>query len=367
VRRIRVVDGLQRGGLPLDVIGDALRTGLLSLDFVDQPSYDRFASHADVTFRALSEQTTVPLELLLVAREAMGSARPDPDDRVPETELRIIPYLQLVLAHGIAPASIERTLRVAGDGLRRLAETEADWWRSEVLEPLFRRGLPAAEVGQRTEEFATSVGPVTDDAIVALYHGQQAHSWLRNILEGFEGLLMRAGSFSRLEGPPAICFFDLSGYSRLTEEHGDAAAADLAGRVARLVQRVSAERGGKAIKWLGDGVMLYFGDPGPAVLAALDMMDEAAREGLPPAHVGLHAGPVLFQEGDYFGRTVNGASRIADHARRGEVLVSQEVVDASTVEGVVFDPIGEVELKGLVAPLSLYSVRRSGVSDADPG
>ena len=69
--------------------------------------------------------------------------------------------------------------------------------------------------------------------------------------------------------------------------------------------------------------------PGPAVLAALQMVQGVAGAGLPAAHVGLHAGPVLFQEGDYYGRTVNVAARIADYARPGEVLVTQEVVDAS--------------------------------------
>ena len=65
----------------------------------------------------------------------------------------------------------------------------------------------------------------------------------------------------------------------------------------------------------------------------------------PPAHVGLHAGPVLYQEGDYFGQTVNLSARIADYARQGEVLVSQAVVDASHDEGIA--DIGPVELKGV--------------------
>jgi len=73
------------------------------------------------------------------------------------------------------------------------------------------------------------------------------------------------------------------------------------------------------------------------VLAALDMREGVARDGLPPAHIGLHAGPVLFQEGDYFGRTVNVAARIADYARRGEILVTDDVVAASgSLEGVAF-------------------------------
>jgi adenylate cyclase len=80
--------------------------------------------------------------------------------------------------------------------------------------------------------------------------------------------------------------------------------------------------------------------------------------GLPPAHVGIHAGSVVFQGGDYFGRTVNVASRIADYARPGEVLVSQEVVDASDLWDVELNSIGPVELKGVSDPLRLHAVRR---------
>ena len=82
------------------------------------------------------------------------------------------------------------------------------------------------------------------------------------------------------------------------------------------------------MKWLGDGVMFYFPDPGAGVVAALDMSEGMEMHALPPAHVGIHAGPVVLHQGDYFGRTVNVAARIADYARPSEVLVSQEVVDA---------------------------------------
>jgi adenylate cyclase len=105
--------------------------------------------------------------------------------------------------------------------------------------------------------------------------------------------------------------------------------------------------------------MFHFRDPGPGVVAALEMVEGAEDAQLPPAHVGLHAGPVLFQEGDYFGRTVNVAARIADYARRGEVLVTDEVVQASAVNGVEFEPIGPVELKGLTEAVSLHVARRA--------
>jgi adenylate cyclase len=161
-----------------------------------------------------------------------------------------------------------------------------------------------------------------------------------------------------LHRPPAICFLDITGYTRLTEERGDEAAADLAARLATLVRRSSQEHGGQPVKRLGDGVMFYFREPSDAVLAALDMVEGVASHDLPPARVGLHAGPVVFQEGDYFGRTVNLAARIADYARPGEVVVSQEVVDAADAAPVSFVEIGPVELKGVAGTLQLHTARR---------
>jgi adenylate cyclase len=101
--------------------------------------------------------------------------------------------------------------------------------------------------------------------------------------------------------------------------------------------------------------MFYFPDPGPGVVAALAMVDAVAGENLPPAHVGLHAGPVVFQEGDFYGQTVNIAARIGDYARPGEVLVSRVVVDASDAALVTFREVGPVELKGVAGVVELYA------------
>jgi adenylate cyclase len=171
--------------------------------------------------------------------------------------------------------------------------------------------------------------------------------------------MAKAGIHSRLERPPAMCFLDITGYTRLTQERGDEAAAELAATLARLVQRGSVQYGGKPVKWLGDGVMFYFRDPGPGVRAALDMVDELAAAGLPPAHVGLHSGPVLFQQGDYFGQTVNVTARIADYARPGEVLVSEAVADMTQEDGISFRDIGPAELKGVTGTMHLLRADRT--------
>ncbi len=81
---------------------------------------------------------------------------------------------------------------------------------------------------------------------------------------------------------------------------------------------------------------------------------------MPPAHVGLHAGPVIFQEGDYYGSTVNLASRIADFAKAGEVMVSQAVVEASAGAGVAFREVGPVELKNVAGAMRLYEASQPG-------
>jgi adenylate cyclase len=93
------------------------------------------------------------------------------------------------------------------------------------------------------------------------------------------------------------------------------------------------------------------------------MVEGVATHDLPPARVGIQAGPVVFQEGDYFGRTVNVAARIAEYARPGEVLVTQDVVDATNGASVTFTPIGDVELKGVSGTLRLHIARRGSVTD----
>ena len=102
--------------------------------------------------------------------------------------------------------------------------------------------------------------------------------------------------------------------------------------------------------------MFHFPEPAQGVRCGLELVDRLPRVGLPAARVGLHSGPVVFQDGDYFGRTVNIAARITDRAQPGEVLVSDQVVaDTNRLEVVRFEPVGPVSLKGLSAPITLYN------------
>jgi adenylate cyclase len=357
-RRARLSRSLELAGLPTEPMIEALERGALSFAFLDLPVYDRFAALSQASFREVSSREGIPLELLLVVREAIGFAQADADDRMRDDELGVVPIIALLLSSGLDPAVIERLLRVYGDALRRITETESDWWRTEVELPLLEGGMAEGQMMEAQADLGSHMAPLTEQALLAMYRANQEHTWTENLIEQVENALDRAGLRSRIATTPAICFLDITGYTRLTEERGDEAAAALVTRLTPLVQRPAERHGGKVVKRLGDGVMFHFRDPRDAVLAALEMLEAVSEAGLPPAHIGLDTGPVVFQGGDYFGRTVNVAARIAERAEPGQVLVSQEVVDAVGSEGVAFTPIGSVDLKGVSQSVPLHSVGR---------
>jgi class 3 adenylate cyclase len=357
-RRARLYQGLEHAGLPLEAIAEAVDRGGLSFDFLDRPVYDRFAGLSARSFREVSEREEIPLELLLVVRDAIGFAQAVPEDPMREDELQLVPLISLQLSRGVTPAGIEQWLRVYGDALRRITETEANLWYTQISLPQLSAGLNEAEMQELTAEWGDEFDPLMDRAVLAIYHAYQEHTWTEVLIEVVESALDRAGLRAKMRITPAICFLDLSGFTDLTEQRGDEAAADLASRLAPLVTRTAEQHSGKVVKYLGDGVMLYFGRAEDAVSATLEMVEAVTDAGLPPAHAGIHAGPVVFQGSDYFGRTVNLAARILGHAQPGQVLVSDEVAESVDHERFALEPIGPVALKGVAQPVRLHTVER---------
>jgi adenylate cyclase len=148
-----------------------------------------------------------------------------------------------------------------------------------------------------------------------------------------EAALETAGLHRRRLHPEACVFADLSGYTRLTEELGDEAAAQMALRLAELMQEVADRHCGLVVKMLGDGVHFYFEEPSNAVLGSLELVERAQPQGLPPAHVGVNAGPMTYTDGDYYGLTVIIAARIASEAGPGQVLVGEAATANDKPEG----------------------------------
>lgn len=147
-RRARIYRALERSGLPLDAISQAVERGDLSFDFLDVSVFDRFSRLTRRTFRDVSSEEDIPLGLLPLVREAIGLAQPGPDDQVREDELQVVPVIKLQLSKGFDPGVVRQSIRVYGDALRHRG----------------RNGLvahpdPDAGAGVRDERCGRTAGP----------------------------------------------------------------------------------------------------------------------------------------------------------------------------------------------------------------
>jgi adenylate cyclase len=359
MQKVRLAMACERAGLPMDAIAEVIRAGRLSFAFMEAAPYDRFALPSSRTFRQVSQDTGIPLETLRESLESMGFAWTSADEPVREDELEVLPLIRLSLSSGIVDqAWLSRVGRAYAEGMRLAANVENEAYRARFEQPVLASGLGQRQAIERASEIAAEFIPLADRALMAVYRRQQELIWTEHQVENIEAALEEAGAIVRPERVPAMCFLDLAGYTRLTEERGDQAAAELAATLAVLVERLARGQGGTPVKWLGDGVMLHFREPAGAVASALAMVDRVPEAGLPQAHVGVAAGPVVVQGGDYFGRTVNLASRVAARAQAGQVLVTGAVAEAPAPAGVVFSDLGRVRFKGFSAPVRVLEARR---------
>jgi adenylate cyclase len=361
-QKVRLATACEQAGLPLEGIAAAIRAGRLSFAFLEAAPFRRWAVRSAQTYRQVSQETGVPLELLGSFLEAIGFARMAPEEPIREDELEIVPLLQLGLSTGFLDQVWSTRLgRGYAEGLRLIASVEKDVWQARFMAPMLVAGADQQTAREQVSRLSGDLNfsALRDRALMAAYRRQQELAWTEKLVEEIETALEQAGGLGRPGRVPAMCFLDLVGYTRLTEEHGDQVAAELAATLAVLVDRSSREHGGVPVKWLGDGVMFHFREPAGAVLAALGMVEELPAAGLPPAHVGVAAGPVVAQGGDYFGRTVNLAARIAAYASAGRVLVSEPVVQRAPPQGVTFVELGLVQLEGIAHPLRLLEARRA--------
>ena len=357
-QKVRLAIACERAGLPMDAIAEVIRAGRLSFAFMEATPYHRFALPSTRTFRQVSRDTGMPLETLRGTLESMGFTWTSADEPIREDELEVLPLIRLAISSGLLDqAWVTRVGRAYAEGMRLAAKVENEAYGARFEEPVLASGLGQRQAMERASEIAGEFIPLADRALMAVYRRQQELIWTEHQVENIEAALEEAGAIPRPERVPAMCFLDLAGYTRLTEERGDQAAAELATTLAVLVERLARVQGGTPVKWLGDGVMLHFREPAGAVVSALDMVRRVPEAGLPQAHVGVAAGPVVVQGGDYFGRTVNLASRLSARAQAGQVLVTGAVAEAPAPDGVVFNDLGALRLKGFSAPVRVLEAR----------
>jgi adenylate cyclase len=355
--RVRLMQAFDDAGIDVKLIARGIAAGKLSYEnlalFLPKPTafaktYDEFAE----------ELGRSPGLIRSLVRE-FGLPQTAAEARLREDDMRVLRELLTVWA-GAEDDVLTRLARAYGQNIRRLIASDLELATGALFARLRRSGLTDEEMRETAGDLGLRLMALGEQLMLWLRGRHLEHEILSSTVQNTEDYLQELGiAPKRQPHPPAIAFLDLAGYTALTEEQGDEAGADLADRLATLVNQAAEPHGGQPVKWLGDGVMFYFPNPGAAVLTGLDLVEQTPAAVDVRARVGVNAGRVIFRDGDYFGRTVNVASRIADYARPGEVLVSDEVKERWDGEGVRFEPIGPVVLKGLKDELTLYAASRA--------
>ncbi|MBK8332084.1 MAG: adenylate/guanylate cyclase domain-containing protein [Acidimicrobiaceae bacterium] len=152
--------------------------------------------------------------------------------------------------------------------------------------------------------------------------------------------------------PLAIGFVDLSGFTEHTGGLSPVALRDLIVDFESRANAIVGDHDGRVVKMIGDEVM-FSAVSSPAACSIALALTAAAPEGT-TARGGLAFGAVIASGGDLYGPIVNLASRIADIAVPGEVLVNQAIADS--VPGRVFEPAGRRQLKGFNDPVRLWTL-----------
>ena len=357
--RVQLVDELESFGVPPARIAEAIAVGALTLSYLDRvpPPPPR----SDRTHAQLCEEAGIPFDLLERAYAGFGLARPKADDLVREDELDVISGMPILFESGLGEGEVLRAARVWGESARRVAEHQIRSFHELVEEPFRRQGLSD---DQALDAALTQVG------VRLAEYTQRLVGWLNARHFESEATAHRLGHIERaLDAaglhrttapcPEACAFADLSGYTRLIDELGDATASDMALQLAELMQDVAQGHNGRVVKMLGDGVHFHFDDALAAVRGSLEFVERTEPQGLPPAHVGVNAGPMTYTDGDYYGLTVIVAARLAAHAGPGQVLVGEAAAADGTPEGVRFEELGPIPLKGVARPVTAYRALRA--------
>jgi adenylate cyclase len=358
VLRIRLALALEGSGVSLEDLGRGIAAGRVSFDFAD----DAMTAPIGLTgrsYREKADELALSNEMLEGIRSALGASRASPDEPVREDDAEMMSMAAFGQSIGLSAGGLLRTLRVFNENVRRIVEFELELFRTEIEQPLLDAGMTEQQMLDQMARLRGRLEPFSGRLVTLLHRRQEEHALFQDVIEHVENALDRAGLARRkTPRPPAIALLEVSGYTRLTEG-AEEGPADYPLRLGDIVLDALAF-GGRAVSLLGDVVMLHFTDPGNAVAASLHLVNRINQTGLPTARVGIHAGPVVVRDGEYFGRTVNVATRVAEYARPGEVLVTAAVRDAAdhpretALDGVAFEEIGEVTLRGLAGAIGLF-------------
>jgi adenylate cyclase len=344
----RIVHRMRERGHSLVEIRQATEQGRLAFGYVEElfPSGDEV-----YTLRQAARETGLEPALIERIITALGVSIAQADS-LTEEDLQLLRYVAAVLDAGLPLVAMLQLVRVYGQAMAQVADAEVRLFHLYVHEPLLRSGVTGLEMAEEMGDLARELLPLASPVMDQVHQRYLQHFVEQDVVGHMEVDLDGAASeLGRLR--VAIAFADLAGYTRLTEEEGELQAVDAVERFVEAVE-ITLPDEARVIKTIGDEVMIVGSDPAALTDWAVGFQRLHAERPLP--RIGIHYGEVLYRDGDYYGRAVNIASRVAARSAGGEVLVTRPVVEhaGSHLE---FDLIAEVKLKGFKEATEIFIAR----------
>jgi class 3 adenylate cyclase len=301
---------------------------------------------ADLSAREVAARAGVELDKALMSFYLLGVAVPDVDaPQFTEGDAVLIGRLSTAIDVGIVRG--DDLLRVVAGAMERIAEAAVAVYVQGQDIDLRRRWAAPLEYAQSNAQatklaldLGVGLGPVFR------HHLRQAMARQRVFQEGVSRREM-----ARL----AVGFVDLVGSTALQADLDPLELGEQVDRFEARAFEVITAGGGRLVKFIGDEIMVAVVDPLAGCRIMVDLIDAFTDDGTQPRG-GLVYGEVLFRHGDYYGPVVNLAARLVDAAIPGEALVDASVVEVVKDEGLSFESAGRRLLRGLAAPVAVWSL-----------
>jgi adenylate cyclase len=350
----RVVARMRERGYSLEDLREAGREGRLAFGFTEELFSD--PGERRLAVEEVAAETGLEPELVERILVILGT----PVDRrreVSPEDAEALRHCARVLDAGFPLVAFLQLVRVYAQSMRRIAEAEIRLFHLYVHEPLIRDAVPELEMAEEMGELAGDILPLATP-LTEYLHRRYLRFFVEQDVVGHMEADATAVDTAEIElghVHVSLCFIDLTGFTRYTEEEGDIEALDV---VENFVASVEATlpREATIVKTIGDEVMIVSPDPLSLTEWAVDFL--ARFEQRPQPRVGIHYGDAVYRDGDYFGGQVNLAHRIVNRALAGEVLVTDAVCGAlAASDRLQSEGIGRVSLKGFPSPTELFVVR----------
>jgi adenylate cyclase len=347
----RVVARMRERGYSLEDLKSAGQEGRLAFGFTEE-----LFSGSAVAITVEQAAAETGLEPELVERILVILGTPKGQRELSKEDLAALRHCARVLAAGFPLVAFLQLVRVYAQAMRRIADAEVRLFHLYVHEPLIRDAVPELEMAEEMGELAADILPLAAPLTEYLHERYLSFFVEQDVVGHMEADVgMDTAEIELGHVHVALCFIDLTGFTRYTEEEGDIEALDV---VENFVVNVEATlpREATIVKTIGDEVMVVSPDAASLTQWAVDFLSRFPQR--PQPRVGIHYGDAVYRDGDYFGSQVNLVHRVVNRALAGEVLVTDAVCGAiAGNQSIELEEIGEVSLKGFPNPTELFVVR----------